>query len=37
MKRRAALVGAGMAGGAVAVLVAEWLAVVALVRRRMWG
>jgi hypothetical protein len=26
-----------LAGGAVAVLVAEWLAVVALVRRRMWG
>jgi hypothetical protein len=36
MKQRAGYVAVGLAGGVVGTILAEWVAVVALVRRRMW-
>ena len=37
MKRRAALVAGGAAGGALGLLIAEYVAVIAIIRRRMWN
>jgi hypothetical protein len=37
MKQRAGYLAAGAAGGAVAVILAEWVAVIAIIKRRLWS